>query len=155
MQSWIISSFSTPRKQGTAKNQSLLPSLLNSSHCVPSSTAPGYPPLCCWTDPVPLQSPQKSKPWQECLVCPCFFCQVIGRRNAIGQKKSCLLLNLELPPSRKRDWSKGNQYNSLYCHVFHQLLKGIMTPTLLTEKTMNHCIRLSLITALKLYDSKY
>lgn len=108
-------------------------------------------PLCAFTI-----IPPKSKSCQECLVCLCSVLQGIGRRNiTVGEVGLYLLLNLGLPPSRKRDWLKGSQNNSIYCHVFHQIRKGIMTPAFLPKKIMNHCIRLSLITALKLYDSKY
>lgn len=144
MQCCTISSCNTPAKQGTAKTS---PSCHHvwTGRCVSSSLL-----LCPWSHP------QKSKPCQECLVCPCPVCQGIQRGKLVGQGKGlCLLLNLGLSPSRKIDRLKGSQHRSIYCHVFHQFLKGTMTPTLLSEKIMNPCIGSSFITALKLYDSKY
>lgn len=138
MQCWTISSCNTPAKQGTAK------------------TSP-----CChhfWTlaTVCPGSHPQKSKPCQEYLVCPCPGHQGIERGNLLGQEKGlCLLLNLGLSPSRKTTGWRAARTGVSLTMSFTSFSKGPWPLTLLPENIVNHCIGLSLITALKLYDSKY
>lgn len=99
---------------------------------------------------------KKQSPGQQCLMCPSSVHQDIGRGSVTGDREGlCLPLNLGLSPTAERGWPRSRQNHTVHCGVSHQILKGTVTPPLLPEKIMNYCIRLSLITALELYDSKY
>lgn len=156
MQVWTPSSGSAPGRPGPANNTPC------HHYLVPSSSAPGHSPLCCcWgapaTDPVSSLSPSRSKTLANSVCCcPSSVHQDIGRGSVTGDREGrCLPLNLGLSPRAERGWPRSSQNHTVHCGVSHRILKGTMTPPLLPEKIMNHCIRLSLITALKLYDSKY
>lgn len=128
------------------------PPLLD-THCCAVALATPPRTLCLC---IHSQESTVATPGQRCPLCPSSVYQGMGRGNITGEGEGlCLPLNLSLSSNRKRDRLKSSQDNTLYCTIFHQILRRTMTLLLLPEKIMNHCIRLSLITALKLYDSKY
>lgn len=65
-----------------------------------------------------------------------------------------LLLKLALSSSRKSSCSEARKNIDLKVSRYSQCSKGTLIPSLLPER-LNHCIRSSVIAALRLCDSKY